>query len=345
VSGGIIYGYVSRDYLLLNKEIKVEKKFILVDKAENVNLTTNGVIGLGIDGLYPNFVEELYQQMKITASRFSIFLNEKESRLLLGDYSQTPVLANTYRQMTYCSSHKDWSCETSKFEVGKKNTQLESFVKFDTSVQYLTIPISDYKIFKKYILEPVNADCQVQNNRLSCKCDKPSKFSQFSLFINNSPIVINTEKLIEYYPNLDYQCVFEIYIDNNNLDTWILGTNVSEEIFLSFDTIGKKIGFVQDPVGIKNLLLKEEIFENLGTESPSDKILWLFAMVFVMLCMYGLIRFANGDRLKFFERSESHDFKIDKYKLELIQHKFNSEEYDYDKNFKTEVKAKEEQQK
>jgi hypothetical protein len=328
---------------LLNKEITVEKMFILVDKEEGVGVKADGVIGLGMDGLYPSFVEELYLQKKINSPRFAIFLNEKESRVLLGDYSQTPVLANTFRQLTYCngSPGAEWKCETNKFEVNKKaSTGIDSYVKFDTSVQHLAIPISDYKFFKKYVLDPVTTQCQIDptTSRLSCKCSSPGKFSEFGLFVNNNPIVVNTEKLIDFYPNLDYQCLFDIYIDNNNLDTWTLGTNVLEDIFLTFDTVSRKIGFVQNPSGIRSLLLKEEIYEDLGTESPGDKLVWLFAMVFVMLCMYGLIRFANGDRIKLFDRSESHDLKMDRYKLELIQHKFNSEEYDYDKNFKPEVK-------
>jgi hypothetical protein len=327
----------------LNKEEPVDKKFVLIDKEDMIEgFKADAVIGLGVDGLFPSFAEELYQQKRINSPRFAIFMNEKESRLLLGDYSQTPILSNTFKQMSYCNlgNAKEWKCDITSVKVNNKNIVFESFAKFDTSLPYLKIPISDYKIFKKYILEPTNQECILtESNQLTCKCDKPSRFSDFSLFINNSPLMINTEKIINYFPNLDYQCHFEVYIDADNYDTWVLGTNVLEDVLLSFDTANKKIGFAQNPSGIRTLLLKEEIYEDIRDDSPSDKLFWLFGMIFVMLCMYGLVRFANGDRFKFFDRTDSFDIKNkdDKLKMELIQHKFNSDEYDYDKDFKAEV--------
>jgi hypothetical protein len=327
-----VYGYDSKDVVRLEESTGLVKRFILTDKEEGLSgFNCDAVMGLGIDKLYPSLVEELYEQKKINSPRFSIYLSEKESRVLLGDYSQSPVLSSTYRQMTFCNAHNAWKCEANKFEVNKKSIPIESYALIDTTSHLLKIPISDYKIFKKYILEPNNSICQINSNQLACKCEKPNKFPDFSLFINNSPIVISTEKIIDYYPNLEFQCVFQILIDNDNLDTWILGTNVLQDILFSFDTLSKKIGFVQSPTNFRSLILKQEIYEEIGTDSPSDKLIWLFVMIFVMLCMYGLVRFANGD-YKLFDRSES--INIDKFKMELIQNKFNSEEYDYDKNFK-----------
>jgi hypothetical protein len=303
------------------KLVSNNTNFLLVKHQNGFeSFKADGLIGLNIHNNpnKKNIIYNLYEQGQISSPRYSLYLSSgSESRLYIGDYSQNTVISSLYRQMNYCSVGKkeyNWSCNISGIEVNKKSYFVESKFTLDSGISYLIIPISDFKIIKKQIIEETNSDCIFnENHQLLCRCSSPDIFPDLRLKTADgySPFEIKLNKLIDFFPKLTYSCRFEIFVDMNNYDNWILGANVMRDTLFSFDIASRKIGFYQNP-DVKAFVNKENLIVY-SEENGDFKIGYAFALIFVFLLLYSLIKCSNNEKfMSGFDKKNSNDsFELD----------------------------------
>jgi hypothetical protein len=328
-------------------------KFLLVNEASGFHhIIADGAIGLGLSHLndttssekssektesHNNFIYQLYSQGYIKQPKFSLYLSSKaafDSKLFIGDFSQGTILSSIYKQMNYCQVSKktsEWTCETDGIKVNNKKVPLESFITFDSGRPHTKIPVTDYKIVKKYLIDETNSNCILgEEDHIECECKNPQDFPDLHITFGINQFIIKTSELIDYQPNSKYQCRFEIRIDKENYDTWVLGTSAMRNTLWSFDINSRKIGFVQNPKDINNIISRNDIIISSSDESDT-KLGYLFALIFIIIILFAVIKCANGEGFMGM-RSSSFNFSNheDKQKMELIKNKFNTDEYDYD---------------
>lgn len=311
-------------------------KYISVDQISGLqDLQIDGVLGLGPESKantveYTNFVSQLHKQGQIKFPRFSIFLSKTGigSRLLIGDFSQGTQLSSTYNLMSYCTSKtNEWGCDLDSISIEKETLPLSSTINFDSGSSYLYIPISDYKFIKKYLIDQSNSECILsENKQIHCKCESPQRFNDITLTINKKNFIIKTTNLIDFFPTLTYQCRFEIIIDYENLDTWVLGASAMKNNLFSFDLENKKIGFVQEPKEMESLLYMSEMPVQ-EEENTGSKIGYIFVLAFIGVLMFGVYKFANNEEFFKFNSSErfSSANEDDQRRAEELRNRFREE--------------------
>jgi len=308
-------------------------------------IKASGIIGLGIaesNSEYSNFVTELHKQRVISSPKFGFYLSSSDqvnSKIFFGDFSFGTLLSPYYKLMEYCqvgSNEYKWSCDITRVEINKNKREITSKFVIDTATSYIYLPLSDFKIIKKFYVDGAKTEC-VKNeiNQLICKCKDPSIFPDIILHINNDMFTIKSRDIIDYFPEMSYQCRFELIIDENNDDTWTLGTAALKNTLFSFDFLSRKIGFLQFSDEVKKLMIKE----NLIIQDPDNndtKIVYIFVIFFILVLLGALVRFANSPNFIPIKRSDSFDYENveDKKTVELIKNRFNDEEYDYDGDIK-----------
>lgn len=304
---GNVSGVIVTDTFSFNEDDTLQMQtnnthFLLADYQNGFeNYKADGLVGLNIHNTpnKKNIIYQLYEQKQISSPRFSLFLssNNAESRLYIGDYSQNTAISSFYRQMNYCQVGKkesNWSCQMNEIEIDKKKFNIDSKVTFDSGISYLIIPISDFKIIKKQIIEETNSDCIFnENHQILCRCSSPDVFPNLKLKIEGGFYQIKLNKLIDYFPKLTYSCRFEVFIDMNNFDNWIFGTNVMKDTLFSFDISGRKLGFYQNP-DVKLVLNKENLVIS-NEETGNPKIGYIFGIMFILLLLYAVIKCSNND--------------------------------------------------
>jgi hypothetical protein len=307
--------------------------FLLINRVEN-KTNSSGMLGLNLKPVNENnnnFISQLYETGHITSQKFSIYFSEKMSKIFLGDYSEGTTISSIYRLMSYCKvadKANNWECDLNSIDINKFSINSGSKLKIDTGIDELVVPLIDYKIVKKQLMDSVKSECiRNEKNKLSCKCDNPNIFPNLVLYISNNPFVISLKDLIEFNSKASYQCNFNILIDLENEDTWVLGKSVLTNTLMSFDQSKRKIGFIQNPKGLESLLNGNIIIY--ANDQNDSKIGFIFFLVFLLVLVFGLFKCANNE--KFFSRkSLNPDDQEDRMKIELIKNRFNTEEYDYD---------------
>lgn len=354
---GNISGYPSLDSISLFEDLNYEKinrvsnmTMIFVDKEEGFNyMLADGVVGLGLESkniqlndtnrslIQNNLINEYYKQGLISLPRFSLYLSSTprvDSKLYIGDFSKATLLSPLYQQMVYCDTpkkFKQWGCQMDYIEVNKTKYNLNSNAYIDSGSTYLTIPVGDFKFIKNYVLDSAtenDSDCKLsESGQILCKCSSPYIFPNITLFLDSSPFTIITSEIIDYFPNLAYQCRFEAFVDLNNFYTWTLGITAIKNALFSFDITNRRIGFVQSAKEMNNLINKDNILIE-PSDNVDSKLGYFFALIFIIIIIFGLMKFSTSEN----NRSDSFNYGNleDKQKIELIKNKFNTDEYDYD---------------
>jgi len=304
---GNVSGVVASDDFSFSEDQTIPMKanntnFLLVNNENGFeNFQAEGIIGLNLDNtpIKKNIIYRLYEQNQISSPRFSLFLSSvSDSRLYIGDYSQNTAISGFYRQMHFCAVDRkstNWSCNINAVEVNKKSFSIESKFTLDSGISYLIIPISDFKIIKKQIIEETNSDCIFnENHQLLCRCASPDIFPNLHLKTEGGSFEIKLNKLIDFYPKMTYSCRFEVFVDMNNYDNWVFGANVMKDTLFSFDIATRKIGFYQNP-DVKAFANKENLV--IYTEENGDpKIGYMFALAFIFLLLYAIIKCSNNEK-------------------------------------------------
>jgi hypothetical protein len=307
------------------------------------SLKADGVIGLGFPDPkhpeYSNFITQLQNQGVIPLPKFSLYFSSSnlvESKLFIGDFSQGTLLSPFYKQMSYCQVDKSdykWGCNLQQIEVNKNKREVSSKLNIDSGSSFLTIPIADFQIIKKFLIDNTKAECiRNESNQLLCKCANPTIFPDIHLIVGASNLfTIQTQKIINYYPALTYQCRFAIIIDMDNDDTWTLGTSVLANSLFSFDMNARKIGFIQNNIELHNLMRKDTLILP-PSEDQDGKIVYVFVLGAILLILYATVKFANEGKFMSSKRSNSFDYSNmeDKKRVEMLKNKFNEEGYDFD---------------
>jgi hypothetical protein len=239
--------------------------------------------------------------------------------LLLGDYSKVPELVHINKLTSYCNPVNN-KCNITGININNKKLEIDSYSIFDTESTSLTIPITDYRIFKKYVFN--NTECKIREDRkVACIYDDNTKFPMFNIYINDNMFNIDINKLVSKEDE-EYNYTFDIVVDINNFDTWKLGTHVLDNILLSFDLQNIKIGYAQNP-NIDVLLTRLDLDED---EEPS-KIGYLVSLAVLILIIFYFVKFTLNYRTKpeIFDPYDTND----RDKLESLKKSFNENKYDY----------------
>jgi len=87
--------------------------------------------------------------------------------------------------------------------------------------------------------------------------------------------------LISYEPGYEYPCRFNILIDLNTFDSWILGDNALRGVLLTYDLQEKMISFI-----------KTNVPANITVEDNNDRgyIYYLIGILFVAILLYCLYK-------------------------------------------------------
>ncbi len=309
------------------------------------NFKASGILGLGLaesNSEYSNFVTELHKQGVISAPKFGFYLSSSDqvnSKFFFGDFSFGTLLSPFFKLMEFCqvgTTETKWSCDITRLEINRNRRDVTSKFVIDTASSYLYVPMADFKLIKKFYVDSAKTECKRNEiNQLLCKCKDPSIFPDLNIYINNDAFTIKSNDIIDYFPDLSYQCRFELIIDENNDDTWTLGTAALKNTLFSFDFNTRKIGFLQSSEEVKKLMVKDNFIIQ-EPDNTDSKIIYIFCLGFILVIVGALMKFANNQSFVPRTRSDSFDYENveDKKTVELIKNKFNDEEYDYDGDLK-----------
>lgn len=287
---------------LYNKEMLVDNfKFLLTNREENLTGTvSDGVMGLGIDneGDEANsFIYSLYNQDKIRDASFSFYLSgtREISRLYFGDILENEYMKSFLGELKYCNVptySRYWECQIENGITLLKNKtafpiHTSSKVIFDTGTSYIIVPSSDFLGIINILNLVDQNKCRLNKYyQLMCKCQSPKEFGLIQIKINtNSIFNITLSDIIDYYPNLAYQCHFQMMADVFDLNTWILGDSALRSTLMTFNMNSKLIKWVQTKERFNDNTLAESINQ---TEASSFSYWWIIIGGLVLLIV-GLV--------------------------------------------------------
>ncbi len=170
-------------------------------------------------------------------------------------------------------------------ESVKVNSQLI----FDTGTSYVIVPLNDFNIIKKNVIDPISADCRFTPNlQLICKCESSSVFPHVKLVIDSasgiSEFIINFEDIIDYYPFLEYQCRFQMVLDIQLFtNIWILGDSLLRNTLISFDMQKRQIGYVQN-INLYEKNIVESTVKGEVTRSESSD-MWFYIVILLAVLL------------------------------------------------------------
>ena len=96
--------------------------------------------------------------------------------------------------------------------------------------------------------------------------------------------------LIDHEPYHEYQCRFQILIEDSLDSYWIIGDSALRGMYVTFDYNKKKIGFS------KNTFYEESLQAELHDNDV--KIYYFVGIILILLAMYSLFNWANKLALK-----------------------------------------------
>ncbi len=119
---------------------------------------------------------------------------------------------------------------------------------FDTGSSLVFIPPNDFlNLIPYFNSKALNNSCTLSYSfQLHCKCNSPQDFGSIYLNFGKGKFIIDFEIMIDYIPNLEFQCQFQMILDLFNFDTWILGDSVLRYSFITFDIEKREISFLQN---------------------------------------------------------------------------------------------------
>lgn len=306
------------------------------------NFQAKGIIGLGLpdpNAEYSNYMMDLFSKGVIASPKFGFYLSDskqEDSKFFFGDFSIGTLISPFYKQMSYCQVDQystKWSCNIDRLEVNKNIKYTTSNFVIDTATSYIYVPIADFKLIKKFLIDNTQTEC-VRNeiNQLLCKCEDPTIFPDINLSIHNDIFTIKSKHIIDYFPNLPYQCRFELIVDFDNDDTWTLGTAALKNTLFNFDFYKRKIGFIQFSEEIRKIMMRD----NLMIEEQDNTEVYFLYLGFLIFIFVVFVKIAKRINRIQNNRSGSFDYEnMDDIKtVEQIKNKFNDEEYDYDGDIK-----------
>jgi len=252
--------------------------FMMVNKEMNLEvMQADGVMGLGIDneGNPKNsLIQQLYSQNHISAAKFTIYLSTEAngSRLILGDPADSPQLRTSVASMGSCpvaSGDNYWACSMNSVTISNKGINLNAKVAFDSGSSFLIIPIADFKLLKPHLLDASKSTCGLTNlNQLVCKCTSPSVFPELNLVINGHSLNVPNSQMITYDRSAEYGCRFNLLVNLNQNEPWVLGDSVLRGVLVTYDVNGRTISY-----------LKTSIPSELTIEEAKSSFWWWFFII------------------------------------------------------------------
>ena len=236
----------------------------------------------------------------IKSQKFSFYLSDssRDSSLILDDISNYAFFKQIYKKMSFCTvktSVDNWECDLNSVEIEKQTIIMNSRVSFDTGTSYILIPAMNFMQIKPKLIDSIKASCAFTENlnQLVCKCSSPKIFPLIKLNINGNQLEINPINIIDFEPNNDYQCRFQILISPKEFDHWILGDSALRGLLFSFDVAKRTVGFTNAmpnfPVNINDDINKAE------EDNQDVKIYYMFALLFILAGVAFLYKCANNE--------------------------------------------------
>ena len=272
-------------------------KFFLYNKDTSSDyFISYSILGLGFnyEEEKSSFIMKLLNQKYINSPVFSIYFSEsnRDSKLYLDDQSKNQNFAHIYKEMNYCDviskSSNYWECELKGVIILDNKTNFTNKrIIFQTSTTFLIIPSLDFALISPQFIGD-NTCSKTDLNQLICKCKSPNTFNDIRIIVNNGTIKIESKYIIDFEPYHEYQCRFQIIIDNNFNNSWIIGDSALRGMFVSFDYSKGRIGFN------RNLFFQELLKGEKHTEDV--KIYYFVMLVVICFVMVWLYRWANSDK-------------------------------------------------
>ena len=293
---GSISGDVIEDSVSFTKNGPAVERFRLIMANEEYDLNgtiPDGVLGLGIEienNTKNSLIYSLFEAKIISKPIFSFYLSDsrRASRLFIGDIS-----SNTYIQKikienkpSKCYLKPDshyWQCDISSIHLSNKNsTSNETFASnskalFDTGTSYIIIPYGDYNTLMSFLISRSEIDgvCALSStNQIACQCMSPRGFGSITLTFNDTNhFVIHFNDIIDFFPSMEYQCVFQIIVTDKLNDTWIIGDSALNGNLLTYDMEEKSVEWVS----MKTLFNEDEMIRD-DSLSHKNAIYYMWAI-------------------------------------------------------------------
>ena len=254
-----VYGPISSDNITIESIENKRFNFLLVKDVNDYYEQFVGAIGFGLPNNNSNTNNSLIYQLKSYNLISNLILGislknlNEQSKLMLGAYDTNIVknvseiksckaLDNTLINSTF------WGCQMNKIKIGTKNYNYSKPVVFDTSIEDIKIPLSDFLNLKDNIFKNSKSNCQYEaDNYFHCVCstfDKDS-LNTIQLHLDNN-LTINVSQ--SDYANIQNQspdsinCVLFISV-NYKSDLWIIGNNVLNNYYTILNFEDRSIGF------------------------------------------------------------------------------------------------------
>lgn len=284
-------------------------RYNTIHQYNEANNSIEASLALNNDLNSNNFITQLYTQSILQSTQFSFYYNDavNNSQLFLGDFSTGTNISTIFNSLAYCQTHtSNWECQITSMKIKSLQYKIYSNMIIDTSSSIVSIPISDYKILRKYYL---GEDCFIDkdnDNQIKCKCSSQAIYNdniQLTLE-NRESFSLNLKYLIDYYPNDVYQCHWKLYVNEDDLTNWVIGRPGLVNSFYSFDLKTKRFGFIQDINHINSLVTNEIVIDEDRGSNYTSKLGWVLTLIIVFLIMWGVYQYAitgnilNGFRKK-----------------------------------------------
>ena len=274
-------------------------KFLLINNETfSSNFICDGIFGLGVNynDERESILLKLVNENYIKSPVFSFYLSDsnRDSKLYFDDQSSNPNFVNIYKKMNYCevvnkTIANNWQCNLNSVTFGNLTLNLNKTVVFETSTSFVIIPISDFNVIKPILTK--NSLCTISiKKQLLCKCKSPDIYNNINLNLSNGTIILETKYLIDYEPYHEYQCRFQVLVDDNFDSYWIIGDSGLRGMYVTFDYNKKKIGFSKDR------FFQETLQAEVHNEDV--KIYYFIGIILIGFAMYSLFKWANEISLK-----------------------------------------------
>lgn len=293
---GAISGDVIEDSVSFTKNGPQVDNFRLIMANEEYDLNgtiPDGVLGLGIEmenNTKNSLIYSLYEAKIISKPIFSFYLSDsrRASRLFIGDIS-----SNTYIQKikmenkpSKCKISPDshyWECDISSIQLSNNNStsnisfSSNSKAVFDTGTSYIIIPHEDYNTLLSFLTaqSAINGACALSStNQIACQCMSPKGFGSMTLAFNETnKFKIRFSDIIDFFPSMEYQCVFQIVVTDKLNNTWIIGDSALSGNIITYDMEQKSIEWV----AMKSLFNEDEMIRD-DSLSHTNAIYYMWAI-------------------------------------------------------------------
>ena len=239
------------DMLYLSNDFMVNIHCFLMDETNLVQMT-NAEFGLSptISRVEYSLIHLLKKNEHIRILGFTLSFDKVENKgvIYFGDIPSKVIQENNYIGKCKINNMRSkWGCSLDKVLIGDSSFINNKYAYFQTNKDFISIPSDFYiylyeNVFTAYIIERKCKELLSSefNVSLVCDCDIIEDTPSFTFVFQNSPFVIEANKL--FIRNNFNQCRL-IMNSNSNANEWIFGTPFLDKYISHYNYETKEITF------------------------------------------------------------------------------------------------------